>query len=920
MYWDPGNIAGTGSGGAGTWLAANAWSVGPTDSTWDNALPEIANFGGPSGGTVTLGGNVSALNGINFLTPGYTIAASATGQTLTVAGMISTSANATITSPVINAGNGSLTKTGAAALTIAGPVAINGATLYVASGNFVITTGGSVVANNVSPLIANLPGDSATLTLQGSGSFITNELLYLSNLGGTGTVNIQDSATLSAVNIVAGLGSVSSVGTGVINQNGGQVQTFFMTIAGSPNSVGTYNLNAGTLTCGSITSGGGLAAFNFNGGILRTNFSLASLFSGVLQVQIQNGGAVIDTNGFSPTITTPLADASGSTAGLTKIGAGTLTFASFSSFTGPVNVNAGVLDAAVTNGTFIATSAINVNSGGILMLGSLTGSSNVLGPGGSNSPLYINAGGTLDSVSGTTHNLGIIHLNGGVINGTSAPPTPYADFTLNSTVFADGVATVSTINAPGGINLRGNITFNVGSSSSELDVSSPIGNEVATTGGITKTGPGLMVLSGSLSFTDPSTIAAGTLKSVGHTLASSSITISPAAILEYNLSARTFQITTTLLGGGTLRVTGTSAGQLVFGGQGVVTLGFSPGALIDVQDGTLFGSSSYQVNWNNNNASLNIAPGAVFDAVEAGPTGVIQIDALNGAGTLQGGFYLNAGATSTLIIGVASGSGFFAGSLLDDAAAHLAITKVGSGTQTFTGATSYTGATTVNAGTLIVTHAFSSSSHLIISPGATFALTGGNTALTVPTMIAGAAGNWTGHLELNGNALIVETSSASKAVTLSTLLDQIAHTAGGTVGITSNAVQADPAHVTLYAYDNAVLKLTTFFGAAVDTNSLIVEETYFGDSNGDRKVDVTDLGTLATNYGKSVSGPARGDFNNDGKVDVSDLGLLATDYGLGTVVPVISLPTPEPTTLLLFAISPLLVRFRRRVSGRTFPP
>jgi hypothetical protein len=95
-----------------------------------------------------------------------------------------------------------------------------------------------------------------------------------------------------------------------------------------------------------------------------------------------------------------------------------------------------------------------------------------------------------------------------------------------------------------------------------------------------------------------------------------------------------------------------------------------------------------------------------------------------------------------------------------------------------------------------------------------------------------------------------------------------------------------------------------FNGSTVDANSILVEATYFGDSNLDRKVDVTDLGTLATNYGKSVpNGILQGDFNGDGKVDVTDLGLLATDYGLGTSGGSFSAAAaPEPTTLAISAI------------------
>ncbi len=55
-----------------------------------------------------------------------------------------------------------------------------------------------------------------------------------------------------------------------------------------------------------------------------------------------------------------------------------------------------------------------------------------------------------------------------------------------------------------------------------------------------------------------------------------------------------------------------------------------------------------------------------------------------------------------------------------------------------------------------------------------------------------------------------------------------------------------------------------------------------GDANHDNKVNVVDLGILATNYG--VTGTATwemGDFDGDTNVNVVDLGILATNYGAG---------------------------------------
>jgi T5SS/PEP-CTERM-associated repeat protein len=196
-----------------------------------------------------------------------------------------------------------------------------------------------------------------------------------------------------------------------------------------------------------------------------------------------------------------------------------------------------------------------------------------------------------------------------------------------------------------------------------------------------------------------------------------------------------------------------------------------------------------------------------------------------------------------------------------------------------------------------------------------------NTSIVQSVSIAGSPGAWTGKLDLSNSLLIVEAATGTKAGLLSQIQNQIS-TGKGTGGwagngITSSSALSDPTHKGVFAVDNALLGLTVFGGQPVDANSILVASTYYGDSNLDRKVDVTDLGVLATNYGKSVTaGILLGDFNGDGKVDVSDLGLLATDYGLGTQAGGFSVqgaPAPEPVSVvLLLSGVPMLVRSRRR--------
>jgi hypothetical protein len=109
-----------------------------------------------------------------------------------------------------------------------------------------------------------------------------------------------------------------------------------------------------------------------------------------------------------------------------------------------------------------------------------------------------------------------------------------------------------------------------------------------------------------------------------------------------------------------------------------------------------------------------------------------------------------------------------------------------------------------------------------------------------------------------------------------------------------------------------------------------VRFTLKGDTNLDGKVDVGDLGALATNYG--VTGTevwAQGDFTNDGAVDVGDLGALATNYGnslaggpSAAAAGDVAAPTasvaavPEPSGLVCALLSSTLLFHRRRTRVR----
>jgi hypothetical protein len=70
-----------------------------------------------------------------------------------------------------------------------------------------------------------------------------------------------------------------------------------------------------------------------------------------------------------------------------------------------------------------------------------------------------------------------------------------------------------------------------------------------------------------------------------------------------------------------------------------------------------------------------------------------------------------------------------------------------------------------------------------------------------------------------------------------------------------------------------------------------------GDANHDRKVDITDLHSLAMNWGGSGKFFSQGDFNFDTKVDNIDLDILAARWQASLAQPAPALPASATGTL-----------------------
>ncbi len=308
-------------------------------------------------------------------------------------------------------------------------------------------------ANSVSEMTVGADGTGGTVNVSqissgGSGS------------GQEGILNI-DSGTVTATNkpsITAGSTTNSHLVTTIVNLNGGTLSVHDITESMNGTSTSTYTVVPNT------------TIVNFNGGTLQENNASVGLIANPYAINtytptnlnVRAGGAIIDTNGYSPAIYNPLLTGTSAgtlDGGLTvensdptrggvsiasdgalTISGGLLTITGANTYTGPTVINtdsALQLDdhtASTPNGgvtgvaTIADTSMLQIDSGGALILNpdgvgtqisvgglNLQGGIISLGfDGGSFQNLLV---GTAASVSGTN----IINLSD-LSGGTAAVP------------------------------------------------------------------------------------------------------------------------------------------------------------------------------------------------------------------------------------------------------------------------------------------------------------------------------------------------------------------------------------------------------------------------------------------------------------------------------------------------------------------
>ena len=498
VAWANGDAAyfGTGTGGSGTYTV----TLGSSSGTYSTTSLGVGNSGNSyvldgSGGTVTASGQVLAngnltlqnitLNNTAYAnnTPSATgISQASLGATLNI------NSGATLNGADINAGGingtGVINVNNGGTLSESTRIQINYG-LGSASGNQVNVNGGTVhMSGGIAFLNDSALANSAGVMNVGAGGTGGTVTVSQFSSGGngagqTGTLNI-DSGTVTATatpSITAGGTFASALVTTIVNLNGGVLSVHDI----------TESLSEGTGGAGKAPYGPpNTTIVNFNGGTLQEYNASVGLIANPnsstytpTNLNVLNGGAVVDYNGFNDTIYNPLlqgtnADGSASTGGLKVLnsdpgrtgGPGSLTLVGVNTYTGVTEITSGATlqlsghTAANAAGgasglaSIANTSSLQIDSGGTFIVTN-DGVGNQISVGGLNLQggtidLGFDGGsvqnllaGTAASVSGTNI-INLSDLSGGktaVPNGTYTLIADAAGGLTGTFQFANGSTT-----------------------------------------------------------------------------------------------------------------------------------------------------------------------------------------------------------------------------------------------------------------------------------------------------------------------------------------------------------------------------------------------------------------------------------------------------------------------------------------------
>lgn len=209
----------------------------------------------------------------------------------------------------------------------------------------------------------------------------------------------------------------------------------------------------------------------------------------------------------------------------------------------------------------------------------------------------------------------------------------------------------------------------------------------------------------------------------------------------------------------------------------------------------------------------------------------------------------------------------------------------------------------------------SQNANVYVSPGGNKVLRTGGLSMTGASKI-----------DLNDNDMIIDHNGASPIASVKSYIVS-GRNGGAWNGNLITTSNGDALVHGLGYGENSILGYTSFDGNAVDSTTLLVKYTWYGDGNLDGAVNIQDLYLLASHFNTAGTDWTGGDFNYDGLTNAVDLGLLARNWQAGISAPLgssldldvlltgLGLPVaqvPEPASAGLVALSLVKLVARRR--------
>ena len=581
----------------------------------------------------------------------------------------------TTTSDITNFGNGA-TGLGAGTITVSGTVGSGNMNFAAGSGAIVLSSGqinfsaaSTVTVSNASSTIGSIIGGAATgLTKAGAGTLVLSQAnTYTGTTAVTaGVLRLDNAAALPSGALFLNTGGIVGLGAGdfttrTLSAAPGANQMKFVGGGGfaAYGAARTVNLGATvTWNSGGFVPSGNYLFLSATDADSTITFASSIATNNVLRtVSVANGSASIDA------IISGAITATTAAGGLTKLGGGTLALTAACTWGGTTSISAGTLmlgdGTGNTGGIGNKSTSVVIDSGatlainrtGLLSQGNSTGLGNnaeisgagsirMLGGNAGTGTLILSrantftggvtlVGGTLaigsNGVAGTSGPLGnggILTINGGTVDTSGT--TDLSVLNVNPIVVAGdfGFGGTGNLTLPGAVTMDGARTVTInGTSGKSLTFSNAITNGTSI-GALTKTGSGTLLLSGSNSYTGPTTVQQGTLT------------------IDGNISTSSL---TTVDTGATLSGLGTVGGAVI---NGTLAVGNSPG----------------QMNFTG--------------AVDLNGSTIMRIDGTSGAGVLGGHDFINLtgagaagvlsyGGTLTLATGTTFGVGTYPWNLFD---------------------------------------------------------------------------------------------------------------------------------------------------------------------------------------------------------------------------------------------------------------